>query len=129
MGRLASLEDFLGNFRGFLMYRQKLKVVLKRAIAARAALPAFNMPSLDFCWLTAKISASTGLPLIIQTSSRVARHYGPSVVAGIIKSLNQSGGVRVYLHLDHCEDLELIKSSIDAGYDSVMVDGSSLPIE
>ena len=38
---------------------------------------------------------------------------------------NGSLGARLHLHLDHCDDLDLIRSACDAGFDSVMADGSA----
>ena len=35
--------------------------------------------------------------------------------------------VPVALHLDHCSDSDVIRRCIDAGWSSVMFDGSSLP--
>ncbi len=33
------------------------------------------------------------------------------------------------MHLDHCKDIEMIKACVEAGWSSVMFDGSSLPYE
>ena len=40
---------------------------------------------------------------------------------------NQNG-IDVVLHLDHAKDYDEIRKAIDAGYSSVMFDGSSLPL-
>ena len=39
----------------------------------------------------------------------------------------QNAAVPVALHLDHGDSLELVKECLDAGYTSVMFDGSRLP--
>ena len=38
-------------------------------------------------------------------------------------------GIDVVLHLDHAKDYDEIRKAIDAGYSSVMFDGSSLPLK
>ena len=38
-------------------------------------------------------------------------------------------GAEVVLHLDHAKDYDEIRKAIDAGYSSVMFDGSSLPLK
>ena len=38
-------------------------------------------------------------------------------------------GINVVLHLDHAKDYDEIRKAIDAGYSSVMFDGSSLPLK
>ncbi|MBQ1407735.1 MAG: class II fructose-bisphosphate aldolase, partial [Eubacterium sp.] len=35
----------------------------------------------------------------------------------------------ICLHLDHCKDIGIIRQAIDAGFGSVMYDGSALPFE
>lgn len=52
-----------------------------------------------------------------------------SMVTAIDRELNGGGSMQVCLHLDHCKDLEVIREAVDAGFGSVMFDGSALPFE
>ena len=47
----------------------------------------------------------------------------------ISKALGKRVKVPVGLHLDHCYDIELLKMALNAGFTSVMYDGSKLPFE
>lgn len=48
-------------------------------------------------------------------------------VFALTSSLASRTAMPVCLHLDHCDDIEIIKLAIKAGFTSVMYDGSSLP--
>ena len=56
---------------------------------------------------------------------------GPKVVANMVKGLIEELNINipVALHLDHGKSFEMCKKVIDAGYTSVMIDGSKLPLE
>lgn len=53
-----------------------------------------------------------------------ARNIGEAV-----KRYGKHSPVPVVLHLDHGRDMESVKAAIAGGYTSVMIDGSSLPLE
>ncbi len=69
--------------------------------------------------------SGAGHPVIAQCSSRLFKQYAPSEVVAWREALKLRN---VWLHLDHCEDIELLKRCVIAGFDSVMYDGSSLPL-
>ena len=68
-----------------------------------------------------------GAPIIIQTSPGTARYVGMRNFVAVCKSMAQDEIVDVVLHLDHCTNLTDIRDAIEAGFSSVMFDGSSLP--
>jgi ketose-bisphosphate aldolase len=103
--------------------------LLKGASESRKAVFAFNVQSFDAVAIMHEYSARTGRPLIMQTSTPVARRFGPRRLAGFLKALDDVVLAQVYLTLDHCPDMALILSCIAAGYDSVMADHSALPLE
>ena len=52
-----------------------------------------------------------------------------SMIRAIDAELNGKSSMQVCLHLDHCKDLAVIREAIEAGFGSVMYDGSALPFE
>jgi ketose-bisphosphate aldolase len=72
-------------------------------------------------------------PLIVQISSNELRRYAvtPSQFAGEFYRLLSAEriSVPVVLHLDHTKDLATIQAAVDAGFTSVMIDASELPLE
>jgi fructose-bisphosphate aldolase class II len=54
---------------------------------------------------------------------------GMKKIADKVRSLGEASRIPVVLHLDHGRSFESVKLAIDAGFSSVMIDGSSLPYE
>ncbi len=67
--------------------------------------------------------------IILQLSESSIRYMGLTVAKSLATSAIEQYGVTAWLHLDHGQDLELIKKCIDIGFDSVMIDASEKPIE
>ena len=101
--------------------------MLKRAQADRYGIAAFNM--IDYNSVRAIVDTATELeaPIIVQVSTKTIRLWGFKPIAGWVKQLANDTDVPVALHLDHCSDIKIIQGCIDAGWTSVMFDGSSLP--
>ena len=57
------------------------------------------------------------------------KRKGAANIASAVRKLAQDSPVPVALHLDHGRDFDSVKAAVDAGYTSVMIDGSSLPLE
>lgn len=85
----------------------------------------------NFETLVAVLTAArdTDSSLILQLSENSIRYMGLEVATAMARSAISQFGVRAWLHLDHGHDLSLIKSCIDAGFDSVMIDASERPFE
>ena len=76
-----------------------------------------------------KAAVQEKTPVIIQTSCGTANYVGHKNLVAVCKAMADEFGVNVVLHLDHAKDYNEIKKAIDAGYSSVMFDGSSLPLK
>ena len=73
-------------------------------------------------------SRETGLPVIAGLSEG-EREYFPFAQARALVDLYRSQGVQIYLNSDHTYTLEKAKTAIDAGVDSIVVDGAKLPMD
>jgi ketose-bisphosphate aldolase len=104
-----------------------LKSMLKSAQEGRYGVAAFNM--IDYNSARAIVGGAQELaaPIIIQLSVKTIRLWGFKPIAQWVRGLAADVDVPVALHLDHCIDVEVIKHCIDAGWTSVMFDGSALP--
>ncbi|MDO6966914.1 class II fructose-bisphosphate aldolase [Rhizobium alvei] len=101
--------------------------MLKRAQAARYGIAAFNM--IDYNSARSIIEGANDLkaPIIVQVSVKTIKHWGYKAIATWVRMLADDVDVPVALHLDHCSDADVIRRCIDAGWTSVMFDGSALP--
>lgn len=106
-----------------------LKKVLKEAEDLNMAIGAFNTHNLEMLPAIIKAAVNQRTPVIIQTSCGTANYVGYKNLVSICKSMAEEYGVDIVLHLDHAKDYDEIRKAIDAGYSSVMFDGSSLPLK
>ena len=90
---------------------------------------AFNIVDAATILAVVKAAENQRAPVIIQTSVKTVEFYGAEPLAGMIRAAARAAGVPVALHLDHCRDAAVIRECIDAGWSSVMFDGSTMPFE
>lgn len=106
-----------------------LKDILDRAFADRYGVAAINM--LNDLTLESMLAAAVEQrsPLIVQTSVKTVRSIGADVLMAMWRSMTAGIEVPVTLHLDHCPDRSVITDCLDKGWNSVLFDGSALPVE
>lgn len=110
------------------MYKT-LKEVTEIASKLNMTVGAFNMHNLEMLPDMIRAAKEMGSPIIIQTSVDTAKYIGYEVIVAVVKSLAETHMVDVALHLDHARDFDAIKEAVNAGYSSIMYDGSHLPFK
>lgn len=106
-----------------------MKDMLHSARRGQYAVGAFNIVDAATTLAVVKAAENKRAPVIIQTSVKTVKLYGAGPLAGMICAVARASSVPVALHLDHCREEEVIRECIDAGWSSVMFDGSTLPFE
>ena len=106
-----------------------LKEILDRAFTQRYGVAAINV--VNDLTLEAVLAAAVEQrsPVIIQTSVKTVRSIGADLLFAMWRELTAGIEVPVSLHLDHCPDREVISSCLRKGWNSVLFDGSRLPVE
>lgn len=105
------------------------KEIVDRAFAERYGVGAFNI--LDDLSIEAVIAAAEQeqAPVILQTSVKTVKAYGRDRLLAVFRAFATDATIPVSLHLDHCPDLQVIDSCIEAGWNSVLYDAHELPVE
>jgi ketose-bisphosphate aldolase len=105
-----------------------MREILDRAFAERYGVAAINV--VDDLTLEAVLAAATDLeaPLIVQTSLKTVKSLGARQLHAIWRARADAVPVPVSLHLDHCPDREWITTCLEAGWNSVLFDGSELDV-
>jgi fructose-bisphosphate aldolase class II len=106
-----------------------LSSILDPAFEERYGVAAINI--VDDLSLEAVIAAATELeaPLIVQTSLKTVKAIGAEVLHGLVRARAEAAPVPVALHLDHCPDRTWVTTCLEAGWSSVLFDGSELDVE
>ncbi|AOG61062.1 fructose-bisphosphate aldolase [Spiroplasma helicoides] len=113
-------------------YHAKLvnaKKMVSDAHAGKYAIGHFNINNLEWTKALLEAAQESKTPIIIATSEGAIKYMGGlkvivGMVNGLLEDLNIT--VPVALHLDHGQSLDMAKKCIEAGYSSVMFDGSHL---
>jgi ketose-bisphosphate aldolase len=106
-----------------------MRPLLKQAQAGKYGVAAYNMIDYNSARSIIEGAAQLEAPVIVQVSVKTVKHWGYKPVASWVRMLADTVDIPVALHLDHCNDIEVIKRCIDAGWTSVMFDGSALPFQ
>ena len=79
--------------------------------------------------LIAHVNAANALnaSIILQTTEATINYLGLPVIIGLAHAAEVESQNPIALHLDHGSNYDLAARCIDAGYTSVMIDGSRLP--
>jgi fructose-bisphosphate aldolase class II/tagatose 1,6-diphosphate aldolase GatY/KbaY len=100
---------------------------LKEAAAAGHALPGFVAYNLETVQGLTAAAEAAGLPVLIQAGSSPFKHAGRETLMRLALNTAARSAAPLGVHLDHSHDLDEITACLEAGYTSVMVDGSHLP--
>lgn len=106
-----------------------LKELLPAAVKGRYAVPCFNIFGNEEVVAVIAAAESAGRAVILACNKDMAQHIGVAGFAGMTRGLAAAANVPVCVHLDHCYEEETILSALEAGFNSVMFDGSQLPLE
>ena len=108
--------------------------LVESAVATAAAVPAFNILSIEHAEAVAWAADRTGVGLLMQISENAIRyHNGFAPLLAACRALCLASATPIGIHLDHIEDEALAYSLIDAisatGASSIMFDASRHPYE
>lgn len=92
-------------------------------------LPAFNTTNYELTAGIIRGYEEKGLGGYIAISSSNLKLSSPKIIADMVKSAMKNASVPVALHLDHGKSFKDVKACIEAGFTSIMVDASHLPLK
>ena len=109
-----------------------MKEMLLKAKEGHYAVGQFNINNLE--WIQAILNEVQELnsPVILGVSEGAAKYMGGwEVVVAMVKAYIKSHHITVpvALHVDHGSSFDVCKAAIDAGFSSVMIDGSHFPLD
>ena len=105
------------------------KFLLERAYKDHFAIGAFNANNMEQVQAVIEAAEEERAPVILQVSQGAIRYCGLAFAAGLVKIGAAEATVPVVLHLDHGTDFEQNVRCLQAGFTSLMFDGSKLPFD
>jgi fructose-bisphosphate aldolase class II len=102
---------------------------LKRAKEGGYAVGGFNVWNLESALALLEAAEESSSPLIFNIQEKVLKLLPSGTLETVIQFLGKGSRVPWALHLDHGKTFEICARCIHLGYQSVMMDGGSLPLE
>lgn len=108
---------------------KSLREVLTDAEARHVAIGHFNISDLGALKAIVAAARELQLPVLIGVSEGEREFIGVRQSAALIKSLREQYDYPIFLNADHTHSLDKVKEAAEAGFDEIIFDNSSLPME
>lgn len=106
-----------------------LKEIFRQAYKDHFAIGGFNFFNYESARAIAGAAKKLNKPAILMVSEKSIEYYGLDNVIFAFSKVKKDLDAQIFLHLDHGSDLAIIRQCIRSGFDSVMFDGSKLPLD
>ncbi|MBO5398011.1 MAG: class II fructose-1,6-bisphosphate aldolase [Clostridia bacterium] len=105
------------------------KEMFEKSMKEHFAIGAFNINNMEFIQAITDAAEEAKSPVILQVSSSAIKYARMEYLLKMVEAAVQTTTIPIALHLDHGPDFETCKKCIDAGFTSVMIDGSKYDFE
>ena len=102
---------------------------LHQAEQEKIALGHFNVANLETFWGVVQAARERQTPFFVGVSEGERDFIGVSQIKALVDSVRVNEGLPIFLNADHTYSFERVQEVIDAGFDSVIIDGAQLPFE
>lgn len=106
------------------------KAMFEKSMKEHYAIGAFNVNNMEIIQGIIDAAKEEKSPVILQASSGAIKYARVNYLMKMVEAaVEEAPEIQVALHLDHGPDFETCKMCIDAGFTSVMIDGSKYDFE
>jgi len=105
------------------------KSMFEKSMKEGFAIGAFNINNMEIIQGIVDAASENNSPVILQVSSSAIKYARMPYLIKMVEAAVETTDIPIALHLDHGPDFETCKECIDAGFTSVMIDGSKYSFE
>ena len=105
------------------------KEMFEKSMKEGFAIGAFNVNNMEIIQAIVDAAESQKSPVILQASSSAIKYARINYLMKMVEAATEKSKIPIVMHLDHGPDFETCKMCIDAGFTSVMIDGSKYDFE
>ena len=106
-----------------------LEKLVKRAEEKNIAVGAFSVGNMEMLLGAIKAAEETQTPIIIQIAEVRLPTSPLKIIGPMMVAAAKNSSVDICVHFDHGLKFETVKTALEIGFSSVMIDGSLLPYE
>ncbi len=107
------------------MKLKTLRQCVRDAQEKKVAIGHFNISNLEALWGVFRAAQVLNVPVIIGVSEGERDFVGVQQAAALVRSIREEFDYPIFLNADHTYSFERVKEAIDAGFDSVIIDGAA----
>ena len=105
------------------------KEMFEKSMKEHFAIGAFNVNNMEIMQGIVDAAQNQNSPVILQASSGAIKYARIGYLMKMVEAAVEETNIPIAIHLDHGPDFETCKMCIDAGFTSVMIDGSKYSFE
>ena len=105
------------------------KEMFERSMKEHYAIGAFNVNNMEIMQGIVNAAQEENSPVILQASGSAIKYAGMNYLLKLVEAAVEETTIPIAIHLDHGANFEICKECIDAGFTSVMIDGSKYDFE
>lgn len=106
------------------------KEMFRKSMEEGFAIGAFNVNNMEIIQAIVDAAAEANSPVILQASASAIKYAGINYLMKMVEAAAEvHPNIPIALHLDHGPDFDTCKMCVDAGFTSVMIDGSKYDFE
>ena len=106
------------------------KEMFNKSMREGFAIGAFNVNNMEFIQAIVEAAANQKSPVILQASSSAIKYAKINYLMKMVEAATEEHPeIPIAIHLDHGPDFETCKMCVDAGFTSIMFDGSKYDFE
>ncbi len=106
-----------------------LRQCIQQAAEKKVAIGHFNISNLEGLHAVYNAAQKLQVPVIIGLSEGEEEFVGRHEAVALIKALRDKDDYPIFLNADHHYSFETVKASIDAGFDSVIIDAANISFD
>ncbi len=108
-----------------------IRELVQDALARDYAIGAFNVENVETTLGVIHAAVQEKSPIILQVSETTIAYAGLKVITSIVEHVARdvAGPIPVALHLDHGKTFRSVAACVQAGFSSIMMDASDMPLQ
>ncbi|SEA31736.1 class II fructose-bisphosphate aldolase [Selenomonas ruminantium] len=103
--------------------------LLQEAQKGQYAVGAFNVENMEMIMAVLAAAEEKSSPVIMQTTPGTVKYAGFDYYYANVAAAAKRSHIPVAMHLDHGNSFDMAMQAYRAGYTSIMIDGSKLPLQ
>ena len=120
---------FIITYCDIIINMKTLREYIKEAGDKKVAIGHFNISNIEALHGIYNAAKKLNVPVVIGVSEGEEKFIGKNEIAILVKEIREKNNFPIFLNADHHYTFESVKNTLEAGYDSAIIDAVKFPFE